>query len=76
MIEQTKFSYSPVGKAFDIKQKQLKIKEENENGKQLLGSNELVKKDFNIDRDSILLEEQQQKKIINLLKEGLINFVI
>ena len=75
MIEQTKFSYSPVGKAFEIKQKQLKIKEENENGKQLLESNELVKKDFNIDRDSILLEEQQ-KKLINLLKKGLMNFAI
>ena len=75
MIEQTKFSYSPVGKAFEIKQKQLKIKEENENGKQLLESNELVKKDFNIDRDSILLEEQQQK-LINLLKKGLMNFAI
>ena len=75
MIEQTKFSYSPVGKAFEIKQKQLKIKEENENGKQLLESNELVKKDFNIDRDSILLEEQQ-KKLINLLKKGLMNSAI
>ena len=75
MIEQTKFSYSPVGKAFEIKQKQLKIKEENENGKQLLESNELVKKDFNIDRDSILLEEQQ-KKLINVLKKGLMNFAI
>ena len=75
MIEQTKFSYSPVGKAFEIKQKQLKIKEENENGKQLLESNELVKKDFNIDRDSILLEEQQ-KKLIKLLKKGLMNFAI
>ena len=75
VIEQTKFSYSPVGKAFEIKQKQLKIKEENENGKQLLESNELVKKDFNIDRDSILLEEQQ-KKLINLLKKGLMNFAI
>ena len=75
MIEQTKFSYSPVGKSFEIKQKQLKIKEENENGKQLLESNELVKKDFNIDRDSILLEEQQ-KKLINLLKKGLMNFAI
>ena len=75
MIEQTKFSYSPVGKAFEIKQKQLKIKEENENGKQLLEFNELVKKDFNIDRDSILLEEQQ-KKLINLLKKGLMNFAI
>ena len=29
IIEQTKFTYSPLGKAFENKQKQLKIKEKN-----------------------------------------------
>ena len=36
-------------------------------GKQLVESNEIVKKDFNIDRGSVLLEEQ--KKIFNELVE-------
>ena len=42
------------------------IEQANENhGKQLLESNELIKKYFNIDRDSILHEEQ--KRIFNEL---------
>ena len=38
-------------------------------------SNEFVKKDFNIDRDSIPLEEQK-KYLMNLLKKDLLNLEI
>ena len=41
--------------------------------KQLAESNELIKKDFNIDRDSTPLEERQ-KYLIDLLKKNLMNF--
>ena len=37
--------------------------------------NELIKKDFNIDRDNIPLEEQK-KNLMNLLEKGLQNFGI
>ena len=61
MIKQARFTYFPLGKAFekqiktieDQGEKQMKVLEEH--GKQLAESNELVKKDFNIDRDSIPL---------------------
>ena len=41
--------------------------------KQLVESNEIVKKDFNIDIDSVSLEEQK-KYLMNLLKKNLMNF--
>ena len=41
--------------------------------KQLVKSNEIVKKDFNIDIDSVSLEEQK-KYLMNLLKKNLMNF--
>ena len=47
VIEQAKFAYSPIGKAFE---KQTKTIEEQ--GTKLAESNELIKKDYNIDRDS------------------------
>ena len=62
-IEQAKFVYSIFGKAFE-KQKQLKSKEKKQikslekHGKQLVQSNELIKKDFNIDKDGIPLGKQ------------------
>ena len=46
----------------------------------MLESNGLIKKYFNIDRDSIPHQEQKKTKkkkhLINLLKKGLLNFRI
>ena len=39
----------------------------------MVESNEIAKKDFNIERDSVPLEEQK-KYLINLLKRKLVNF--
>ena len=39
----------------------------------MIKSNELIKKDYDINRDSILLEEQK-KYLINLLKKDLLIF--
>ena len=69
VIEQAKFKYSPLGKAFEKQtktienqeEKQIKVLEKHE--KQLVKSNELIKKDFNINMDSIPLEEQSKKNI-------------
>ena len=74
IIEQAKFTYSPLGKAFEKQtktieehgEKQIKVLEDH--GKQLIESNECIKKDFNIDGDSLLFHEQQQK-IFNRLAE-------
>ena len=46
-----------------------------DHGKQLIEYNEFIKKDFNVDRDSIPLEEQK-KYLMNLLKKDLLNFGI
>ena len=73
MIEQAKFAYSPLGKAFEKQTKTIedqgkkKIKAIEDDEKQLVESNELIKKDFNIDRDSTPFDEQ--KKIFNELGE-------
>ena len=56
IIEQTKFTYSPLGKAFgkqtktieDQGKKQVDVLKEH--GKQIIKSNEVAKKDFNIDK--------------------------
>ena len=63
-IKKSKFAYSPLEKAFEkqIKtiedQSKKEIKATEDHGVQLMESNELIKKDFNIDRDSIPLKEQ------------------
>ena len=44
-------------------------------GKKLAESNVLVKKDFNIERDNMQLEEQKQYSM-NMLKTGFMNFRI
>ena len=59
VIEKTKFTYSPLGKALE-KQRKIQIKAIDGHGKQLVESNEIVKKDFNIDRESVQLEEQKK----------------
>ena len=50
----------------DQDKKQIKATEYHE--KQLVESNELIKKDFNIDKDCLLLEKQK-KYLMNLLKK-------
>ena len=59
MIEQPKFTCSPLGKALrkQIKetenQSKKQIKPTEELGKQLIESNGLIKNDFNINRDAV-----------------------
>ena len=73
MIEQAKFTYSPLGKALEKQtktiqdQRKTKMKAIEDHGKHLVDSNELAKTDFNISSDSISIEEQ--KKIFNELVE-------
>ena len=55
-----------------IKKKEIKANEDRR--KQLVKSNKLNKKDFNINRNSIPLEEQ--KKITILLKKDILNLRI
>ena len=66
MIEQAKFIYSPLEKPLekqtktieDQGKKQMKAIEDHR--KQLGESNELIKKDFNINKDSTTFEEQKK----------------
>ena len=64
MLKEAKFAYSPLRKALEkksnwgLRKKQIKAIEDH--GIQLAEYNELIKKDFNIDRDSIPLEEQKR----------------
>ena len=80
MIEQTKFTYSPLGKVLQKQKKAIEdqgekqIKAFDEHGKQLVESNEFIKNDLNIDKDSVRLEEQKIKNLMNFLKRNLINF--
>ena len=73
MIEQVKFTFSPLGQVFEKQietiegQGEKQIKATEDHGKQLVVSNEIIKKDFNIDRNSVLLEEQ--KNVLNELVE-------
>ena len=53
--------------------KQIKVMEDN--GKQLVKSDEPIKKDFNIGRESLRLEEQKQY-LMNLLKKCLLNLKV
>ena len=73
MIEQAKFTYSLLGKAFE-KQTNT-IKDQKDHGRQLVTSNELINKDFNINRDSIQHEEQK-KYLMKFLEKGLLSFII
>ena len=76
VIEQAKFTYSPLGKSLGKETKAIEdqgktqIKAIQGNGKKLVESSKLIKKDFNVDRDSISHEE---KKLMNLLKKNLLN---
>ena len=77
-MERTKFTWSSSGKAFEKQAKanedenKKQIKGIEDNGKQLVESDEIVRKDFNIDRYNISLEEQK-KYLMYLLKRDLLN---
>ena len=81
LIEQANFTYSPSGKALEKQTKTIEdqikkqIKAIEIMGKKLAESNVLVKKDFNIERDNMQLEEQKQYSM-NILKTGFLNFRI
>ena len=83
-MQQPKFTNSSLRKAL---KKQTKTNEDQhkrhikaieDHGKRLVESIKFIKKDFNIDRDSIQFEQQQQQqqKLTNLLEKGLLNFGI
>ena len=81
VIEQAKFTYSPLGKALEKQTKTIEdqskkqVKGIEDHGKQLVESNKLTEKDFNIDRHSILHEEQKEY-LMNFLQKDLLNFRI
>ena len=59
IIEQAKFIYFPLGKAFEKQTKTIEDEGKNqinaikEGGKQIIESNEVAKNDFNIDRSDV-----------------------
>ena len=65
IIEQAKFTYYPLGKAFEKQTKTIEDQGTNqisaikESGKQILESNEVSKNDFNIDKSGVLYEKQK-----------------
>ena len=61
-------------KRIKVQDKAKEIKANEDRRKQLVESNKLNKKDFNINRNSIPLKEQ--KKITNLLKKDILNLRI
>ena len=69
MIEQARFTYFSLGKAFEKQVKTIENQGEKQkkpledHGQQLVEYNELIKKGFNIDRDSMSYVEQ--KKVFN-----------
>ena len=69
MIEQARFTYFSLGKAFEKQVKTIENQGEKQkkpledHGQQLVEYNELIKKDFNIDRDS--MSHVEQKKVFN-----------
>ena len=81
MIEQGKFPYSLLGK--DLKKQTKTIEDQGKNqikaiedhGKWLAKSNELIRKDFHIDRDRKPFDELK-KYLRNLLKKDLLNLKI
>ena len=79
IIEQAKFTYSPLGKAFEKQTKTIEDQLKNqisaikESGKQIIESNEVSKNDFNIDRSGVT--HDKQKEIFNgLVKERALEF--
>ena len=64
--EDATFVYFPSGKTIENQGKN-QIKAIEDHGKQLVESDEIIRKDFNINRDIIRLEKQ--KKIFNELVE-------
>ena len=81
VIEKAKFTYSSSGKAIEKQTKSIEdqgkkqVKAIEDHGKQMIESNELIIKDFNINRVSIP-DEEQKKYLMNLLEKGLLNFII
>ena len=80
MITQASFTYSSLGKALEKQAKTIKsqgekqVKAIKEHGKQSVESNEVIKNDFTINRDSVSF--RKQKKICNrLLAERASQFV-
>ena len=71
IIEQAKFTYSPLRKAFEKQRKAIEDQRENqisaikESGKQIIESNEVAKNDFSIDRGGV--PHEKQKEIFNRL---------
>ena len=79
MIEQAKFTYSSLGKAFEKQTKTFEDLGKNqisvikESGKQIIESNEVAKNDFNLDRSSV--SHEKQKELFNrLVKERALVF--
>ena len=73
IIEQAKFNYSPLGKAFEIKQEQLKMKEKisgnKEHGKQLVKSNEVFTK------TTRYIKSKKMKFSINFLVKEQVQYI-
>ena len=69
MIEQAKFTYSPVQKALEKQTKTIEdegekqMKRIGDHGKQITESNEPIENDINTNRDSIPFEEQQKNTL-------------
>ena len=69
ITEQAKFTYSPLGKTFEKQAKTIEdlvedqISAIKESGKQIIESNEVAKKEFNIDRSGV--SHEKQKEIFN-----------
>ena len=82
IIEQAKFLYFPLGKAFEKQTKTIEHQHRKQfrviegHGKQLAESHELIKKCFNSSRDDIPLEEQKNIYLMNLLKKNPMNLNI
>ena len=79
--EQAKLTRSLIGKALEKQTKTIEnqgknqIKAVEDHGIEMVLSNELFKKDFNVGRDSIIIEEQQ-KYLMNLLPKDFQNLEI
>ena len=64
ITEQAKFTYSPLGKAFEKQTETIKEQGKNQvgafekHGKQIIESNEIAKNDFNIDKSGVSHEKQ------------------
>ena len=75
MIGKAKFTYPTLGKTLEKQIKTIEdqgkkqIKAIQRHGKQLVESNKIVKKYFNIDRDRVPLEEQKNQTFNELVEE-------